>query len=415
MIIHKPEIEEEGGEICVAARVELQNPDTDYPEKLWYKFPKGYRDYVTDRSDGFAASLLPLAMALGENLEVHGDTSATLAHGLREYQLIQSTWQPKRFYSIDITFERLRSISKSGTRGKVGCTFSGGVDSYYTVWNHLPQNELNPAYRLTHCLLINGFDRNTDLDNTGTYHRFQNVFEPVLNNLGLELLISRTNLRQFADLPLRRQSFGSVVTASALVLGHLFSCFYVASSYKFTRLGLHPDGSHLMLDHHLHTETMETVHDAGHVTRIAKVAALAQFPATHTTLCVCFKPVTFNPETGALENCCTCEKCARTMITLDLLGSLEKYKTFPKPIDYRALRRIDYRTKGARLFIWEMVNLAKEKNSIRVIFHLIYAMARSFVIGRILSSGNFFRRHLKWCRKVVGEERASKIYHWLFG
>jgi hypothetical protein len=414
MIIHKPDIREENGEICIAARVEFRNPTAAFPEELWYKFPKSYQDFVTDRADGFAASLLPLAMALGENLEVRGNTSVTLAHGLREYQFIQSTWQPKRFKPIHINFEGLQSISKNSTRGKVGCTFSGGVDSYYTVWNHLPRNELNPAYRLTHCLLINGFDRNTDLDNSGTYRKFKKVFEPVLNSLGLELVISRTNLRQFADLPLRRQSFGSVVTASALVLGNLFSCFYVASSYKFTRLGLHPDGSHLMLDHHLSTETMETVHDAGHLTRIEKVAALAQFPATYTTLCVCFQPIAFNPETGALENCCRCEKCARTMITLDLLGGLEKYKTFPKPIDFRALHRIDYRTKGTRLFIWEVVNLAKEKKNMPVVFHLCYAMARSFVIGKILLLCTFFRKHCKWCQKILGEEKVTRIYRWLF-
>ncbi len=414
MIIRKPEIKNENGEICIAARVELQNPNTDFPEELWYKFPKSYQDYVTDRSDGFAASLLPLAMALEENLEVQGDISAALAHGLREYQFIQSAWQPKRFKPIEIKFESLKNISRGDTKGKVGCTFSGGVDSFYTVWNRLPQNEPNPAYRLTHCLLINGFDRNTDLDNSGTYQKFQNTFEPVLNNLGLELLISRTNLRQFVDLPLRRQSFGSVTTASALILGRLFSCFFISSSYKFTRLGLYADGSHLMLDHLLHTETMETVHDAGHLTRTEKTATLAQFPATYTALCVCFRPITFNSETGALENCCKCEKCVRTMVTLDLLGSLRKYRTFPKPIDFRALHKIDYRTKGARLFIWEITKLAKEKNSVPVMFHLGYAMARSFFIGRILLLCTLLRKHSKWCQKFIGEERMSRIYHWLF-
>jgi len=140
MIIHKPEIKDEGADICVAARVELQNSNTDFPEELWYKFPKSYRDYITDRSDGFAASLLPLAMVLEEDLEVRGDISATLAHGLQQYQLIQSTWQPKWFKSIDIKFESLTNIGRSDTKGKVGCTFSGGVDSFYTVWNHLSRN-----------------------------------------------------------------------------------------------------------------------------------------------------------------------------------------------------------------------------------------------------------------------------------
>ena len=414
MIIYKPVIREETGEMCVAARVELQNPDTNIPEELWYKFPKSYQDYVTDRSDGFAASLLPLAMARAENLEVLGEISATLAHGLQEYKLIQSAWKPKRFKSIDIKFDSPKNISTDDTQRKVGCAFSGGVDSFYTVWNHLPHSEPNPAYRLTHCLLINGFDRNTDLDNSGAYYKLQNSFERVLNNLGLELLVSRTNLRQFIDLPLLRQSYGSTITASALVLGRLFSCFYIASGSKFTRLGLYPDGSHIMLDHLLHTETMETVYDAAHLTRIEKTAAIIQFAATYTTLCVCWKPITFNPKTGVLENCCKCTKCTRTMIALDLLGSLEKYKTFPKPIDYRTLKRSDYRTEGVRLYTWEIVNLAKEKGNKSVILHFGYAMVRSFVIGQILLLCTFVRKHSKWCRKLVGEERVNRIYRWLF-
>jgi hypothetical protein len=288
------------------------------------------------------------------------------------------------------------------------------VDSYYTVWNHLPQNEPNPEYRLSHCLLINGLDRNTDLDNTGTYNKFRNAFEPALHNLDLELLISRTNIKHFVDLTIRRQSFASAATSSALVLGRLFSHFYVASSYKFTRLGMHPDGSHLMLDHHLHTETMETVHDAGHLTRTEKVEALAQFPATYSTLCVCFKPVAFDPETGRLENCCKCEKCARTMITLDLLGSLERYKTFPRSIDYRTLRRIDFRKKGTRIFIWEIVALAKKKYNIRVILNLGYAMARSYTLAQILSLCMFIRKHSKAIQKLFDDGRVKGIYHWLF-
>lgn len=67
MIIHKPEIKEEGSEICVMAPIEFETPNTQLPDVLWYRFPKGYEDYITDRSDGFAASLLPLAMALGKN------------------------------------------------------------------------------------------------------------------------------------------------------------------------------------------------------------------------------------------------------------------------------------------------------------------------------------------------------------
>jgi len=102
------------------------------------------------------------------------------------------------------------------------------------------------------------------------------------------------------------------------------------------------------------------------------------------------------------------------VITLDLLGSLKKYKTFPKPIDYRTLRRIDFRKRGTRIFTWGIVDLARKKKNIRVIFNLSYAMVRSCTMDQILSLCMFIRRNSKICRKLFDEDRVNKIYHWLF-
>jgi hypothetical protein len=60
------------------------------------------------------------------------------------------------------------------------------------------------------------------------------------------------------------------------------------------------------------------------------------------------------------------------------------------------------------------VNLAKKKKNWSVVFNLVYAMARSFVIGKILWLGAFFRKHSKWSRKLIGEERVDKVYRWFF-
>ena len=176
--------------------------------------------------------------------------------------------------------------------------------------------------------MINGFDPDADLANTGSFLRMQSLYEPMMRRLGLELVVVRTNLLQFLGLAIQKQAFAAFVTAPALVLGRLFSRYYVPSSYKFTLLGGFPDGSHPMFDHLLATETMETIHDGGHLTRVAKTVAISQWPETYDLLRVCFKATGVQPDRDAIANCCACEKCLRTMMTLDVAGALDNYRCF---------------------------------------------------------------------------------------
>ena len=97
MIIHEPQLRQSGKETTVEAAVEVERSDGEYPATLWFTFPETVGTFVTNRADGFAVALLPLAMRLGERLTVHGDLSYRLAHGLRDYQRFQSTWKPDFF------------------------------------------------------------------------------------------------------------------------------------------------------------------------------------------------------------------------------------------------------------------------------------------------------------------------------
>jgi len=102
------------------------------------------------------------------------------------------------------------------------------------------------------------------------------------------------------------------------------------------------------------------------------------------------------------------------MITLDFARQPQKVQNIPKPIDYRTLRRIDFRKRGTRIFTWGIVDLARKKKNIRVIFNLSHAMVRSCTMDQILSLCMFIRRNSKICRKLFDEDRVNKIYHWLF-
>ena len=377
MIIHRPQLRESGNEVTVEAAVELERPDAAYPDTLWFTFPRRFGAFATDRADGFAAALLPLAMWLGEDLTIHGSLSYRLAHGMRDYQSFQCTWKPSFFRAVDVRCDELQGRDPGEGTGAVGTAFSGGVDSFHTLWTHLGQNETYAPCRISHCLMINGFDPDADLSDTGSFLKMQRLYETMAARLGLELVVVRTNLLRFLGLHIQKQAFAAFVTAPALVLGRLFSRYYVPSSYRFTQLGPFPDGSHPMFDHLLATETMETIHDGGHLTRVAKTVAISRWPETFPLLRVCFLATGVQERRDAIANCCACEKCVRTMTTLDIAGVLGDYRCFSRPLKRRNIRRLAYGYPGSRVFAEEIVEYAKREGRNDVVRDLRWAIANS--------------------------------------
>jgi hypothetical protein len=410
MIIHEPQLRDSGNETTVEAAVEMERPDARYPATLWFTFPQRFGGFVTDRADGFAVALLPLAMWLGEQVKIHGDLSYRLAHGMRDYQRFQSTWKPSMFTNVELQYDGLRSRDPGEADGTVGTAFSGGVDSFHTLWTHLRQNEPYPPYRISHCLMINGFDPDADLANTGSFLKIQRLYERMLGRLGLELVVVRTNLLQFLGLVIQKQAFAAFVTAPALVLGRLFSRYYVPSSYKFTLLGPFPDGSHPMFDHLLSTETMQTIHDGGHLTRVAKTVAISRWPETYDLLRVCFKATGVQAHRDAIANCCTCEKCVRTMTTLDIAGALQNYRCFSNPLTRSNIRRADYTYPGSRVFGDELVEYAKQAGRTEIVRDVRHAIRhsvlyRSHVRALMLASYQLEQRSSRYAAIVRRPKR----------
>jgi len=403
MVISTPEVTESGDMICVSARIEIQTTGKTFPDTLWFKFPKSYGDYITDRADCFAASLLPLAMRCGENLEIHGPLSPRLVHGMQEYQRIQHLWKPDEFKLIEINSTNLKMANAMNGAGGVGCAFSGGIDSFYTLWSHLPQNEKNLGYRISHCLMINGFDVNSIPEDEETFsNQTRQLYESMMNRLGLQLLISHTNIWQFMDRGKWQEymyTFGSILSASALALGHLFSRFYIASSFQYTQL--FPWGSHPLLDDLLTTEATEIIHDGAHLKRIEKIVVLSKWSETYSRLRTCLFDRSFIIKAASLENCCRCERCIQIMSVLDMLGVLDKYTVFPKPLERKYIRRVrffDIPEKGKNRFLYaqETIDFARKMGRRDVVFDLGYAIFRN----------TWFKGGIKRVRQLI--KRALK-------
>lgn len=394
MILSRPQIVEEADTICVSCQVKLEAANHEFPDTLWFRFPKVYSEFVTERCDGFAVSLLPLAMALGENLQIRGAISPRLLWGMEEYQRIQTAWKPTPFRKIGIVADELKEAHVEPAPLGVGCTFSGGVDSFYTLLNHLSENESNSSYRISHCVMINGFEwLDADLDNTGAFLNIHQAYEPIMEKYGLQLIVVRTNFRLFISMVILKQSFAAHVTVPALILGRLFSCFLVAGSYRFDEF--YRDGSHPIIDHLISTETLETVHDAGEVTRIQKTEVISRWEVTYSTLRVCFSITEIGEYTGSIENCCRCEKCIRTIAMLDLVGKLHRYKTFPKPLRHRDILMCWYAAKGRRIFAWQIIRHAWQVGRIGVSISFGVAVLLSSTIYALATLARRMHRRFK--------------------
>ena len=364
MIIHTPEIRIENEEICISARVELQKPDVTLPTALWFKFPREYEQYISDRADGFVVSLLLLAMQRGEDIEVRGSLSSRLVYGMQEYQRIFNSWFPQNYKLINIKCSDFDDAGLNGRKKVSACAFSGGVDSFYTLWSHLPQNEHIQDYQVSYGLFVHGFD--IPLKDERTYQIASENYCEMLQRFGLHLLTARTNMRQFR--PDWNYTHGAATIGVALILGRLISRFFMPASKTYTTL--EPWGADPMIDPLLSTETLEVLHDGAGASRMQKIATLAEWSETYPRLRVCWK------EPDGLINCCRCDKCVRTMIALEVLGVLDQYRTFPLPLTRRAIHGCSFLTEHQRLVAKQMIHYANKINKGDIAFDIRYALLR---------------------------------------
>ena len=350
MIVHAPEISVGAdGEVSLSARVEPRAPGLLPPgfERLWFGVPREHQDHVSHGCDAFAAALILSAMALGEDLEVRGPLSPRLFRGLHEYQKVLHAWEPHNFKIVDIRCEGFLPTDHAGREpAGAACSFSGGVDSFYTLWSHLPRNEVAGQPPLTHALFIHGVD--IPLDDEKTCSETRQTYTNALGELGIELLLVRTNVRtmtHFLGGVDWHMAYGGAIAGMALLFGPLLRRFYFPSAHTYENLVR--SGAHPVTDHLFSTETLEVCHDGAGATRAEKTLAVAELPTSYKLLRVC---TNIAAREGGLDNCCRCGKCLRTMVLLEAAGVLGRYETFPEPLDRARLRRLSYFTDVDRSY-----------------------------------------------------------------
>jgi hypothetical protein len=338
---------------------------------IWVDVPMALADEVSISGNPWLVAMLPMAASRGENISLSIPVDALLLENLRGVLAIWRDWYPELH---DVAIECPVADRQEPTATKTAAFFSGGIDSYFTIARRMPANPygLPVVGRLDDLITVWGFD--VRVDDTEQFRPLAEMLAASANALGFRNIIVRTNLRAaerympFKD-AWRRLTHGAGLAFVGLIVEPGHKEVLIGSSYVFGEL--FPWGSHPMLDPLFSTSGMQFVHDGASFTRVQKTEVVAKFPPAHSALHVCFAQ-------GAM-NCSKCDKCYRTMITLDVLGCRDQTSlAFNWPsYSVQAVRKLFIRSTGDRAFAAQIRALANARGRHDVVEVLDFAAVRS--------------------------------------
>ncbi|HEX2739500.1 MAG TPA: hypothetical protein VHM69_03555 [Rubrobacter sp.] len=285
-------------------------------------------------SDSLAAFTLLAAMKAGGSLELPEPLSPRLLSTMPRIQDIYHAWDRGRFKRVAV---RARPRRGQATRASgVGCLFSGGLDSFYTLLKHRDE--------VTHVIFADGYD--IPLQDTARRERAVNAARTVADELGKSLIEVHTDLQIFTrDVGLMWLFYhGAALAALALLFQDRLGRVLIPASFSYA--DLFPWGSHPMLDPLWSTEQTAIEHSGCDVTRVDKAGYVSAFPVAMRNLRVC-------SQHRADYNCGHCEKCLRTMINLRAAGASERCETLPEVPDPETIANLSLQGENGRAYALE--------------------------------------------------------------
>ena len=168
----------------------------------------------------------------------------------------------------------------------------------------------------------------------------------ISRRLGKHLVVIDSNIRHFITgygTSWAKRANGIGLAAVAHVLGYKHQFIPATHTYWDT----FPWGSHPLSDHLFSNHQTTLIHDGAAHERTEKIASLAQSPELLSIFRVCWQDAGYN--------CGKCEKCVRTMLTLEALDV--ETETFP-PLKISQLEALKIYDDNGAAFVRENLALA---------------------------------------------------------
>tara|TARA_R110000751_G_scaffold8822_2_gene33995 strand:+ start:81838 stop:83028 length:1191 start_codon:yes stop_codon:yes gene_type:complete len=267
--------------------------------------------------DGQLCNVIFHAMRHCRKLRVNGSISEKL---FRNVALFQEAWHchyPDDYQLVEIEPAEVipsENILMTQRNGNTIQTFSGGVDSIFTLYRRDGAKAPGLAEVTSTALLVHGFD--VPLSNQSDFDSLRKRIEKITNSVGVELNILRTSLRE--HLPGNWNHIHGAALASALhIYSQSFRLGKIASSDPYNYVGFVPHawGSSPATDYLLSGDEMEIVHDGAGYSRPQKIALLADRWREALRLAqFCWQG------DNRAANCGKCSKCVQTRLSLLAAG-----------------------------------------------------------------------------------------------
>ena len=370
MLVKRPSIEKTSGGTVLRAGVSCNGRESS----CFYSVPERFADFAdTESSNCFLAGLLYPAMRYGEDIHVEGTVSARLLYNMNEYLIPMLSSCDARLKRISVSAD---STSDAGCPGAAaaGTGFSGGIDSFATICRHIARTE-PPGFRLSHLFFFNvgahGIPRGPG-DTEAIARKFRARYAklaPFPEEAGLPFVPVDSNIHEFH--PWGHLEVATLATVSAaLFLQRGIRRYYLASAghpyaqlWRYLGSGRRPDDiaylNPLILPW-LSTETLDFVDDGTFMDRSQKTVLVADYEPASRYLNVCSSHDTLD------TNCSVCPKCCRTLLTLELIGKTDAFRSVFDVEKFRREARRLYIAQtlvhaGDEMFYRHLVDLARER------------------------------------------------------
>lgn len=338
MRIGAPRLESDGSRVRAVARVEWEDCDRPAGNVVFETEAEAAEDFEAS-PEAFAVICALQARRDGERrLRVEAPLCPQLRDGLDGALSILEWWFP--------AVNRPTRIEAAGgfrvrrpPSPRAASLVSGGVDSIRLIQDNRRLFPPDHPRSLKDGLFLFGFSNRPDMPRSAQENfveRQRRSVEDVCRLARLRLLPVRVDLNVLGDdrLFVRTQSHGARLAA----IGHLFRSLSTASiAASFFAADLFPWGSHPILDPLFGSSSLEVRHEGVWNRRIESVRAILDWPEILPFLMVCGEA----PVDKSLLNCGRCEKCVRTLLEFEAVGSPEAAKAFaPREITAADVERL---------------------------------------------------------------------------
>ncbi|MDH4453489.1 MAG: hypothetical protein QE570_09970 [Verrucomicrobiota bacterium] len=278
--------------------------------------------------------LLP-AMKLGLPMFSEAPVAPGFLDRMKCLMEIIMAWFGDGLTRVELSASAERPI-ETGKRG-VAAFFSCGVDSFHTVDKRRSE--------LTHLLFIDGFD----VDLHQVEHRLlaRANAQEAAGEMGLPLVIIETDARLFLDRYVGwKISGGTVVGAVAQLFVSVIDQAILAASHLWQEN--HQNSDAYMFASQFNLADLDFCLDGLNLCRAGKIADLGDCAPFFRHLRVCWEM--------PLDrlNCGSCEKCLRTIVSMNAVGLISKCESLPSFVDWQKVASVEIRLTSV-LRMWDEI------------------------------------------------------------